>query len=162
MKTLVCLLGSAAFLTAVAVSRLAGANAPSGRYTVSGGTVYDTKTKLTWQQTSPLAAYAISAGAAANYCAGLSSTLGGSGWRLPTVKELLSIIDYSQLTNGRLMLPGMATDPAFLYTGAPLPIVWSSTPSAQNPLTAAWTVDFSQGATLVNPDGNQNAVRCVR
>jgi hypothetical protein len=164
MKTLVCVLGSVAFVTAVAFSRLAGANAPTGRYTASGGTVYDTKTKLTWQQTSPSAMYALQGGAAATYCAGLSATLGGSGWRVPTVKELLTIMDYSQLTNGMTMPPAVAWDSVFQFTGGGVPPLyyWSSTASAQNPLTAAWAVNFMNSAISPNPISSANAVRCVR
>jgi hypothetical protein len=68
----------------------AGAAAPAGRYTISNGSVYDTKTKLTWQQTPPTSTYGVGSGAA-GYC----STL-GVGWRVPKFKELFTIIDYSQ------------------------------------------------------------------
>ena len=92
-------------LATVAFTRSADANAPAGRYTTSSGTVYDTKTKLTWQQAVAPGTYAW-AGAKA-YCAGLN--LGGTGWRLPTIKELQTIesIDrYNSLSldAGRLVL----------------------------------------------------------
>ena len=61
----------------------ASGNAPDNRYTVASGTVYDTKTKLTWQQVVPWTTY--SWADAKTYCAGLS--LAGTGWRLPTVKD---------------------------------------------------------------------------
>jgi hypothetical protein len=62
----------------------ADANAPAGRYTIAEGTVYDTKTMLTWQQTIPTRQYYWAD--AKTYCgsATVSSALGGSGWRLPT------------------------------------------------------------------------------
>lgn len=162
MKTRVVLSGLMAFILVVAFGRLAEADAPTGRYTTSAGTVYDSKTKLTWQQTSPSTAHALALGDAAAYCAGLSSTLGGSGWRLPTLKELLTIVDYSQLTNGMVMPPQLATDPVFLYPSAPLPFFWSSTASAQNPATAGWAVNFAAGTQQASPTSTQYSIRCVR
>src|SRR5438128_5669991 len=73
----------------VAASR---ANAPAGRYTIANGTVYDTKTKLTWQQA--IVAPPSSWSDAASYCASLA--LDGTGWRLPSAKELQTIVDESQ------------------------------------------------------------------
>jgi formylglycine-generating enzyme required for sulfatase activity len=60
------------------------ANASAGHYTMTGGTVFDTKTKLTWQQTVPAARYAWADAKA--YCQTVG--LAGTGWRLPTRKEL--------------------------------------------------------------------------
>ena len=157
--------GFLAFLIAVAFSTLADANAPSGRYTASGGTVYDTKTKLTWQQTSPSTTYAVAMDAAAAYCASLSTALGGSGWRVPTVKELLTIVDYSQLASGMpLMPPAEAIDPVFQFQGTGVPPIyyWSSTASAQFPLTAGWTVNFLMGTLSTTTTNSGYGVRCVR
>jgi hypothetical protein len=33
---------------------------------------------------------------ARDLCAGLGATLGGEGWRVPTVKELLTVVDHSR------------------------------------------------------------------
>jgi hypothetical protein len=81
--TLLFRCAATAFLVTVAFCRLADANAPTGRYTTSTGTVYDTKTKLTWQQTSPSTTYAVATGTAAAYCTSLSSTLGGLAGACP-------------------------------------------------------------------------------
>jgi hypothetical protein len=83
-----------AALIASACLAMAALAAPTGRYTVADGTVYDTKTKLTWQQTASSASYSFPE--ARDACAGLGATLGGKGWRVPTVKELLTIVDLSQ------------------------------------------------------------------
>ena len=78
---------------AICVASPAHAAAPAGHYVVSGaGTVLDTKSKLTWQQAGSLGTFA----EAKAYCAQLGSTLGGAGWRLPTFKELLTLLDLSQ------------------------------------------------------------------
>ncbi len=104
------------------------AAAPSGRYTYPGGTVtssstvYDTVTKLTWQRAIP-ANPCPSDGAglctlldAQTYCSTLS--LGGytTGWRLPTVKELMSIIDISATSPAvdQTAFPSTPIDHAFL------------------------------------------------
>jgi len=84
---------------AVGLPTSASANAPAGQYVVTAsgtgnGTVYDTKSKLTWQQTVSSATY--SWVAAKTYCAGVGASLGGTGWRLPTIKELQSIVDLTQ------------------------------------------------------------------
>ena len=60
------------------------------RYTTAGGTVYDTKTKLTWQQAISSSTYTWAD--AQTYCAGVSMSLGGTGWRLPTLVELKTIV----------------------------------------------------------------------
>src|SRR4051812_1027133 len=65
--------------------------APVGRYTIPGnGTVYDTATTLTWQQAANTTG--MKWASAGPYCAGLTAPAGG-GWRLPTVKELTTLLD---------------------------------------------------------------------
>ena len=74
------------------------ANAPPNRYTVTNGgtatgTVYDTFTGLTWQQAVPTSTYTWSA--AITYCSSNTAGLPGTGWRLPKLKELQTIVDYT-------------------------------------------------------------------
>ena len=127
------------------------ANAPAGRYTISGGTVLDTKTKLTWQQAVPAAT--MTWVDATNYCRDLGTTLGGTGWRLPTVKELLSLVDYSQTTNPLI--------DSNAFPATPTNFFWSSTQLAGS-TTGAWGVQWGSG-----PGANLNLmtmpfeVRCV-
>jgi hypothetical protein len=127
------------------------ANAPAGRYTVSSGTVFDNKTKLTWQQTP--ASSAMTGPDAKTYCAGVSSTLGGSGWRLPTEKELLTLVDYSQAAAPLI-------DPS-AFPGTPASFFWSSTPLAASPGRSLY-VDFSTGlATYPFSASDTAEARCV-
>ena len=135
-------------LATVAYASSANANAPGGRYTTSGGTVYDTKTKLTWQQAVPSTTYTW-IGAKA-YCASLS--LGGTGWCLPTVKELQTIVDDSQ-TN-----PSIDTT---AFPSTPPSYFWSSSPFAGSS-SLAWNVYFSNGITNYNAVSDTYNVRCVR
>jgi formylglycine-generating enzyme required for sulfatase activity len=141
------------FLGAVAVvsvvsSSSAAANAPAGRYTMTGGTVLDTKTKLTWQQTVPAAKYTWAA--AKTYCQTLS--LMGTGWRLPTRKELQTIVDYSQASP--------SIDPT-AFPATPAEAFWSSSPVAGSP-TVAWSIYFIIGLTYSFVMTDPNEVRCVR
>jgi hypothetical protein len=76
----------------------AQADAPKGHYANPvGGTVLDNLTKLTWQQTAPTTGGSDGNGNytwanAKAYCAALPLN-GLTGWRLPTAKELASILD---------------------------------------------------------------------
>ena len=126
----------------------AGADAPPGRYTVSNGTVYDTRTQLTWQQSVDAGAYPQAN--AVTYCAGLS--LAGGGWRLPTVSELLSIVDRTKYDP--------AIDP-IAFPSTPAAGFWSSSPyvgSAGN----AWNVNFEIGNSYSYAASSARRVRCVR
>ncbi len=147
------LIAPASILLFVTASR---ANAPAGRYQVSTDTVYDMKTGLTWQRAATTATYpwgsATTAGTAQSYCASLSLT--GTGWRLPTVKELTSIVD-----------PSQATAPlvdATAFSGTASAGFWSSTPVI-GVSTSAWFVHFGTGAMGDRDhDSGSKHARCVR
>ncbi len=130
---------------------------PAGRYTYPDGsvdssqTVHDTVTGLTWQRGA--APGTANVPDAEQYCAGLK--LGGleSGWRLPTVKELLSVVDFgvSQPAVDQTAFPNF--DPA---------IYWASTPFP-NSNGGYWGVDFYDGSPagpIVWATGTAD-VRCV-
>jgi len=137
----------------VGLASLAHADAPSGRFTVTSGAVYDNKTKLTWLQSVPSTKSCWEC--AKNYCA----SLGGPGWHLPTIKELLTIVDYSR--------SNPAVDPT-AFPSTPADYFWSSTPGAKAAGTSwptAWAVNFSAGIartaeTTVTP-APEYYVRCV-
>jgi Protein of unknown function (DUF1566) len=143
---------SALAVVATALAAPAGATtAPAGRYTYpAAGTVYDTKTKLTWQQTAPFAKYAWAD--AKTYCSGVGTALGGTGWRLPTMKELQTIVDETRLSP--------SIDPtAFPSTqGAEF---CSSSPVAGSS-SSVWSVNFLYGFTGSLDLLQLAAVRCVR
>jgi len=127
------------------------AAAPPGRYTASSGTVLDTKTRLVWQQ--PFAASSMTWAAAKSYCAGLGTTLGGSGWRLPTIKELQTLVDVSVST-------GQTIDTTYFPNAATA--FWSSTPSTAD-AKAAWVLSFDASADELQAGmSGTAAVRCVR
>jgi hypothetical protein len=126
-------------------------SAPAGRYTTASGTVSDIKTKLTWQQMAPAAAFTLTD--AKTYCeltAGMS--LAGTGWRLPTVKELLTILDYSHSSAPFIDRSAFPSTPSAPFL--------SSTPTAGRWAGAAWWVGFDGSGA--QGTGGANLVRCVR
>ncbi len=139
-------LGAACALALPASS--ARANAPAGRYTIASGTVTDTATKLVWQQ-------AVDPGMwtwqdAQSYCAGLA--LAGGGWRVPSVNELMTLIDFS------VAGPGPTID-ATAFPGTPAESFWSS--SLVGTANASF-VYFSSGSAYYADVTVTYRVRCVR
>ena len=143
---------AAVVLALLAVIPRVDATAPAGRYTVASGTVYDTMTKLTWQQTVSTTQYTWSD--AQSYCASLN--LAGTGWRVPSVKELMTLVDFSVAPGS-----GPATIDATAFPNAPANWFWSSTLLA-GISSLAWDVDFLIGYTNNGFVSGHNIVRCVR
>jgi hypothetical protein len=116
------------------------------RYSVSSDSVTDQETGLVWQRTVDSQTFFWDN--ATTYCpnAGLS----GTGWRLPDLNELFSLVD-----------PG--TSPSIdqtVFPGAPAYPFWTSDSFGQ--LIGYWAVDFSDGtAHQYNPQDSY-FVRCVR
>lgn len=124
------------------------ANAPDGQYVLTDDTVYDTKTLLTWQRIYAAGEYDWSN--AQKVCTDLN--LNGTGWRLPSMKELLTIIDETRT------MP--AIDPT-AFPGTISKPFWTSTPSAEQ-VDSAWIVYFDQGHAFATGTTVMNHVRCVR
>lgn len=129
-------------------------------YTDNGdGTVLDNITGLVWQKCAvgesgsdctlgSIASYTWSGAISA--CAG--SSLAGGGWRLPTVTELMYIVDYEESfgTIDHTAFPGGTVSP-----------YWTSTPHAVYS-SWAWYVSFSEGSVMVDDKIDPHYVRCVR
>jgi hypothetical protein len=114
------------------------------------GTVTDNVTKLMWQQATPPQYLAWSAAVA--YCGTLQ--LGGHhDWRLPSIVERASIVDFT------VSPPAVAISGTY-FPNAPAVAEWSATPVAGSSPSQAWVV--TDGATIQNTVTQQNAVRCVR
>ncbi|MCX5870105.1 MAG: DUF1566 domain-containing protein [Deltaproteobacteria bacterium] len=120
-----------------------------GPYTTSTNTVIDTATGLEWQRTDDGTIRTwINALA---YCEA-SALDGKSDWRLPNIRELKSIVDYSRTVP--------AIDPAFIKcTNSDY---WSATTSTKG-LGGAWAVLFASGVSdVTGKDNEPSYVRCVR
>jgi Protein of unknown function (DUF1566) len=77
---------------------------------------------------------------------------GGTGWRLPTTRELLSIVDHSRV------------NPSIDSTYFPATRegrYWTNDPYQPNP-ALAWYVNFGGGDSYANNAANTNFVRLVR
>jgi len=123
------------------------ATAPTGRYLIDGRTVYDTTSKLTWNRDIRTALTLVAAG---TYCGDLSLN-GFDDWRLPTLKELQSLVDF------RTGNPAIDTT---VFEGTPNADFWSSTPTSFDS-TATWVVGFGDGLSAAAGTAPK-AARCVR
>jgi hypothetical protein len=112
--------------------------------------VYDWEKNLTWTR-KPLECGAVSwkdaKTAASNY-----RLFGADGWRLPTLRERISIIDYDKF--------GPALYPEFDAGGASYE--WTSTPDAESPSGCAWLVGLHFGFVLRGLQTSRYYVRAVR
>jgi hypothetical protein len=145
--------GLAAGIALLAGSFAARAAAPIGRYTIGSEIVTDNSTHLTWQRNLSRSTY--SWAAAGTYCQGVSAGGLSTGWRLPTEKELESIIDATVFAPAldSVAFPNVAA------TGASSTF-WSSTPYAGNPGNY-WNVGFFYGVAGSSSPATAFSVRCV-
>jgi hypothetical protein len=88
--------------------------------------------RMTWQE-------------AKDYAASL-----GNGWRLPTVRELLALVDF-----------GVQKPACSVFPDCPSDWLWTSTPWAGSS-SDAWVVNFDYGYASNNGVGYNSRVRCVR
>ncbi|HKO94283.1 MAG TPA: DUF1566 domain-containing protein [Polyangiaceae bacterium] len=123
----------------------ASATAPVGRYTAATDTVRDNRTGLTWRS-APLTA-TFSRSQASTECGRI-----GSGWRLPTIAELQSIVDITRTS------PAVDTT---AFPSTPSAFFWSSSPMLKD-TSLGWGVDFSNGSTTFKATTEAARVRCVR
>ena len=126
---------------------------PTSNYAVDStdGVVTDNVTGLMWQE--PIAPSTYTWGDAHCYCAGLSQA-GHNDWRLPTVIELVSLVDET------IVAPGPAINMT-AFPSTPSAIFWTSSPVAGG-TGYAWYVNFSFGSTGFFVVNNTYQVRCVR
>lgn len=112
-------------------------------------TVYDVKTRLSWQQSASTGTSTWAG--SKTYCERLN--LDGTGWRLPTIQELQTIVDETQI--------GPAIDPT-AFPSQPDSDFWTSTPWGGGGSGSAWKVDFHDGSTNIYDINALYPIRCVR
>jgi len=133
---------------------------PTLDYTDNGdGTVTDNNTNLMWVKEpgaiggvwgAPGTPALMSWNVGLDECE-LLNYAGHSDWRMPNIKELMSIVDFSRMPS--------CIDPAFTFVQ--LAGYWSSTTYAT--MTAmAWQIKFSDGGMETNIKVNFDFVRPVR
>jgi hypothetical protein len=130
-----------------------GVTWPNPRFTDHGDTVTDNLTGLMWSKsTHPANIW----NSAIDYCNGMNSgagTYGYTDWRLPNVRELLSLIDYGRYDNA---LPS-----GHPFTGVLSGYYWSSSMSATS-ADRAWVVRLADGYSYHQPTSSSYNVLPVR
>jgi hypothetical protein len=112
--------------------------------------VADSKTGLQWTRAT-LGVKPVNFEAAGKACT--DCRIGGhTDWRLPTIDELLSIVDRTRVE------PAIDTD----YFRCENGWYWSSTPYAQSPSVYAWVVSFDSGFADCSSRGSNGFVRAIR
>jgi hypothetical protein len=107
--------------------------------------VRDTLTRLLWQRRS--SPTTLTWAEAQTYCS-------NAGFRLPTVKELLSLLDLA------VVPPGRPIDQT-AFPNTPAEDFWTSSPSAGT-AGLVWIVSFGNGGMVTAEVGFHSMVRCVR
>lgn len=133
--------------------------APPSRYVVKNGTVHDELTKLTWQQAP--SGVPVMASGSAQVCTSLS--LDGSGWRLPSLNELETLVDETVPDNTAHALDTTS------FPNEPGSVYWSSSQMSSYMGVVAFTGGGSMQLVPVSPTAADllsgrglGFVRCVR
>jgi hypothetical protein len=112
------------------------------------GTVRDNKTCLVWERVVRSSSSTYTWPDAQNRCA--SPQLPGTGWRLPTRIELMSIVDDSVIS------PATAS----VFT-SPYEVFWTGSTVAAN-VQQSWTILFYNGVVATKAQSSKYYARCVR
>jgi len=112
-------------------------------------TVLDNITGLTWQ--GMVDNRTVSQSEAVRYCMDQDQTLGP--WRLPTLLELTTLVDFTVPAPGPTINPIFADRPAELF--------WTSSVAACG-VAKGWYVDFAKGDAHQDPFNTLHRIRCVR
>jgi Protein of unknown function (DUF1566) len=118
----------------------------------AAGTVYDTGSKLTWQRDAPPTLYDMKT--AHLYCSTLD--LDGTGWRVPTAKEMYSLVSFTALKAPFI-------DTTVFRGTSPTSSFWTATGVVTDP-TSTWIVYFGGTAGSIDSIGGavRANIRCVR
>lgn len=162
-KPIVAILSVSILLAGCATQQICDPNkpetTPASRFEINrtDGTVFDTKTKLTWKICTEGQSFS------GGHCTGDATTFAwdnavqifgdkGDGWRLPNVDELNSLVE-EKCQNPAINLT--------LFPGTPSGGFWSASSYATKP-TDAWNVSFSSRGLYTYSKANGYEVRLVR
>ena len=113
--------------------------------------VKDPTTNLIWEDTTHTSEDKITLDEAKTYCETLKVTE-VAGWRLPTLNELLTIVDYTRAD------PAIRKEFNHVKSGT---VYWASTPYVRS-RDQFWGVDFKDGTTEGTSRNYNRYVRCVK
>ena len=138
-----------------AVDIAGGAGNPQSYNDNHDGTITDTVTGLMWQ--SAIAPGTYTQSGAVTYCAATLSLAQYNDWRLPTLMELLSIVDYTGTYLSHTLLPTPMIGGQY----------WTSTPVGNTAYVngspqMAWYIDSGSGIAENTNTTTNSYVRCVR
>ncbi len=146
------------------VSRVQPSN-PSAVYAsnAANNTVTDTRTGLMWDRcvlglsgtgcsTGSAQTFTWDAALAAAGAANSAAYKGHTDWRVPNIKELLSLVEHCRFSPAINEIVFPATSSLKLWSASPINLATSS----------AWTVDFSDGSGSDYDRSNALSVRLVR
>lgn len=159
MKTRHALL--AAVTSLVFLSVTARADAPADQYDSFGKTtarIRDRYTLLRWDRFDVPLRNNTTLDDDEKFCQSRTAALGGPG-RLPTVKELLTLVDetpHDEVTSGTGVVEPRAID-RNAFPSTPVDHPYVTTAGA----TGAWAIDFHSGAVTVGTVPQPHYVRCV-
>ena len=127
----------------------------SSRYRIDPKEVLDVATGMRWQRT--VSPRAVSFESARLFCSRL--VLGGKkDWRVPSLVELLTLIDERAVGDRGSISAAMIDTAAF--PGTPADAFWTSSTFANGP-DRAWYLRFDQGTGLYGQPTESFHVRCV-
>jgi hypothetical protein len=112
--------------------------------------VFHAKTGLSWQDNRSAMSEKLTYDEAERFCASLKSG-NHNNWRIPTLNELSSIVDYTKYDPA--ILDGFSSGGSVYY--------WSSTPY-KGDSDKVWGINFKSGATDANSKNYTRHIRCVR
>ena len=127
--------------------------APGARFKLDAGLVTDASTGLVWQQAVPVDQVTWPAAKAA--CAAA-----GEGFRLPSLKELQTLVDYGMAYPGPGAAPGAAIDPT-AFPATPPAAFWTSS-SVSGSSAVMWIVRFDNGDSGSSNIAAATDIRYVR
>jgi len=117
---------------------------------ISSDIVVQNKTGLSWQDNRSATSEKVTYEEAEKFCGNLKAGK-YNDWRIPTLKELSSIVDYTKYDPA--ILDGFSSGGSVYY--------WSSTPYIGDS-DKVWGINFKTGATDANGKNYTRHIRCVR
>ncbi len=131
------------------------ASTPNARFKISGDQVKDVRTNLTWQRCAAGQTW----NSATSRCAGAAYSLSwvealaltDGEWRLPNIKELLSIVESA------CAYPAINDS---VFPDTPETAFWTASPYINN--THTWVVLFGDGNDSGSDKNNGAAIRLVK